>query len=187
MARRRERPKLIVELHADWRTASRPLRLGVGDGSSRGCRTGPPSMRSGEPTRPGRSRPSRRGLPSTRPGRNRRRPSPPTSTSRASMLKRRRPLPAKPAVAWIGVLETYKDPMTLIEAWRTVAAQVPAASLTVVGRGPLRPMIEELVREFPNRVRVGVGTRAPEVARLARRKHRPRDVIRRRVRRVCRA
>ena len=163
--RGRQRPKLICELHADWRTASR-----LYGSASRRLLTKPSdwaalhAIRRADATRALSAFTARLAEEAT--GKK------PAATFTAYIdlesfnAEPPRELPATPGVAWIGVLERYKDPMMLIEAWRTVAGQVPAASLTVVGRGPLRPMIEELVREFPDRVRAPASLEAPEVARL---------------------
>jgi glycosyltransferase involved in cell wall biosynthesis len=77
-----------------------------------------------------------------------------------------RPLPTRPAVAWIGVLERYKNPRLLADAWRLVAPRVPGARLVVVGRGRLQPIVDDLVREFPDRVEAITRLSPPEVAAL---------------------
>jgi glycosyltransferase involved in cell wall biosynthesis len=64
-----------------------------------------------------------------------------------------RPLPEQLSIAWIGVLQRYKNPHLLADAWRIAASQVNDARLVVVGQGPLQPIVDELVREFPTRVR----------------------------------
>lgn len=46
-------------------------------------------------------------------------------------------LPATPVATFIGVLEPCKAPDVLIAAWRDVAAYVPGARLCMVGAGPL--------------------------------------------------
>jgi glycosyltransferase involved in cell wall biosynthesis len=56
------------------------------------------------------------------------------------------PLPAVPAVLFVGVLERYKGFDTLAAAWPTVAEAVPGAELHIVGRGTLDPLAHELVR-----------------------------------------
>ena len=63
-----------------------------------------------------------------------------------------RPLPATPALAWVAVLERYKNPRLMADAWRLAAPRVPGAKLVLVGRGSLQSIVDELVSEFPERV-----------------------------------
>ena len=56
-----------------------------------------------------------------------------------------RPLPDRPRALFVGVLERYKNVDGLVEIWRSVAPQVPEATLHVVGRGTLSEMVEALV------------------------------------------
>jgi len=63
------------------------------------------------------------------------------------------PLPARPVALFVGVLERYKAVDVLAAAWRQAAPQVPEATLQVVGRGPLRPVVERLVAELPAQTR----------------------------------
>jgi glycosyltransferase involved in cell wall biosynthesis len=77
-----------------------------------------------------------------------------------------RPLPVRPAVAWIGVLQRYKNPSVLAEAWRLAAPRLDGARLMVVGSGPLQPIVDDLVREFPQRVTSIPRLTPPEVAKL---------------------
>jgi glycosyltransferase involved in cell wall biosynthesis len=60
-----------------------------------------------------------------------------------------KPLPASPTVLFVGVLERYKNVDTLAAAWRLVARQMPAARLVVVGDGSRRATIEELLHDLP--------------------------------------
>jgi glycosyltransferase involved in cell wall biosynthesis len=50
-------------------------------------------------------------------------------------------LPERPAVLFVGVLETIKGFDTLCAAWPRVASAVPQASLTIVGDGSLRARV----------------------------------------------
>jgi glycosyltransferase involved in cell wall biosynthesis len=61
-------------------------------------------------------------------------------------------LPERPRALFVGVLERYKDPRSLAAAWRAVASRVPDATLHVIGRGRERGVVEQLVRELPGRV-----------------------------------
>ena len=60
------------------------------------------------------------------------------------------PLPERPAVLFIGVLERYKNVHGLVEAWRLAAPRVPGATLRIVGRGRERELVEQLVRDLPS-------------------------------------
>jgi glycosyltransferase involved in cell wall biosynthesis len=75
------------------------------------------------------------------------------------------PLPARPAVIYVGALERIKGFDTLVESWRIVAPRVPDASLTLVGTGRLAPLAAGLVAEFPGRVEWNASLSAEEVAR----------------------
>ena len=45
------------------------------------------------------------------------------------------PVPAEPRVIFVGVLERYKNPHVLADAWRAVVSRVPDARLHLVGAG----------------------------------------------------
>jgi len=62
------------------------------------------------------------------------------------------PLPQRPQALFVGVLERYKNVDGLAEAWRRAAPQLPEARLKLVGSGGLQPVVEELVRDFPEQV-----------------------------------
>lgn len=66
-------------------------------------------------------------------------------------LEPRARLPATPRALFVGVLEHYKGIDELAEAWRIVAAQVPGATLHLVGRGTRREVVERLVADLPDR------------------------------------
>lgn len=59
------------------------------------------------------------------------------------------PLPDDPVALFVGVLERYKNVDGLVDAWRRVAPRLPEANLRIVGRGSLAPLVEQLVREMP--------------------------------------
>jgi glycosyltransferase involved in cell wall biosynthesis len=73
-----------------------------------------------------------------------------------------RPLPPRPHVLFAGVLERYKGVDVLVDAWPEVLASVPAALLTIIGSGTqqagLRAQIE----------RLGISTTVTMVPRLPR-------------------
>ncbi len=62
------------------------------------------------------------------------------------------PLPGTPAALFVGVLEPYKNIDGLAAAWRRAAPQVPDAKLVIVGRGPQAGVIERLASDLPGRV-----------------------------------
>jgi glycosyltransferase involved in cell wall biosynthesis len=59
------------------------------------------------------------------------------------------PLPPDPAALFVGVLERYKNVDGLARAWRLAAPRSPGARLRLVGRGSERAVAERLVRELP--------------------------------------
>jgi glycosyltransferase involved in cell wall biosynthesis len=59
------------------------------------------------------------------------------------------PLPNRPTLLFIGVLERYKDVRTLAAAWRLVAPRIPDARLRMVGRGRERDLVERLMADLP--------------------------------------
>lgn len=63
-----------------------------------------------------------------------------------------RVLPQQPQVLWVGALQPVKNVDALVGAWRLVAQRLPDARLAIVGDGPLRPQIAELVAAAPDRV-----------------------------------
>lgn len=56
-------------------------------------------------------------------------------------------LPADPVVAFVGVFERYKAIDVLIPAWARVVQDVPNAHLLVVGDGPLKRQVEQLIKD----------------------------------------
>jgi glycosyltransferase involved in cell wall biosynthesis len=75
------------------------------------------------------------------------------------------PLPERPALVFVGVLERYKNVDGLADAWRRVEAELPDAELHVIGEGTLAPVVERLVSESFGRVRWSRSLAAGEVAR----------------------
>jgi len=59
------------------------------------------------------------------------------------------PLPDAPAALFVGVLELYKNVDGLARAWRTAAPRVARAQLRLVGRGSRRDVVDALVRDLP--------------------------------------
>jgi glycosyltransferase involved in cell wall biosynthesis len=75
------------------------------------------------------------------------------------------PLPEAPVALFVGVLELYKNVDGLAAAWREVAPRVPDATLRIVGRGSRRDVVEALVRDLSDRTRWDERLRPEEVAR----------------------
>ena len=63
------------------------------------------------------------------------------------------PLPSRPAALFVGVLERYKNIDRLAAAWRLAAPQLPSADLIIVGRGSRGTVVERLVQELPEQTR----------------------------------
>ena len=75
------------------------------------------------------------------------------------------PLPTPPRALFVGVLEHYKGIEELAAAWRIVAAELPDASLQLVGRGTRREVVERLVADLPDRTQWTEVLPTEEVAR----------------------
>ena len=75
------------------------------------------------------------------------------------------PLPERPVVLFVGVLERYKAVDVLADAWRLAAPRVPEAALHLVGRGTLRDVPTRLVADLPAQTRWTESLPTPEVAR----------------------
>ena len=56
------------------------------------------------------------------------------------------PLPEQPAPLFVGVLERYKDVDGLAAAWRLAAPRLPGVTLRIVGRGSRGRIVEGLVQ-----------------------------------------
>jgi glycosyltransferase involved in cell wall biosynthesis len=146
----RSRARLVLDVHADWRTSTRlygsPLRRAlapVGDRVARSALHGVDGVRtiSGYTTglvrelgvEPAGVFPAFMDLEPFA--------GPPHS------------LPERPSALFVGVLERYKNVDGLADAWRLVAPRVPDASLHIVGRGTLTDVAERLIAELPDRSR----------------------------------
>jgi glycosyltransferase involved in cell wall biosynthesis len=147
----RRRPRVIVEVHGDWRTFARlygsPLRRLVAAPAEWIARL---AVRRADATRAVSSFTSElveeaRGEPATRRFTAYHDLSAFTANPRA-------PLPDRPTALFVGALERYKNVDRLADAWRRVAAQLPNARLVVVGKGSRAEPIEALVRDLPGRV-----------------------------------
>jgi glycosyltransferase involved in cell wall biosynthesis len=75
------------------------------------------------------------------------------------------PLPERPLVIFVGVLERYKAFDTLVESWRRVSQLVPTAVLHVVGEGTMRDRAARLVADLPDQTQWSHRLSAEEVAK----------------------
>jgi glycosyltransferase involved in cell wall biosynthesis len=57
--------------------------------------------------------------------------------------------PDRPAALFVGVLERYKDVDGLAAAWRLAAPRLPGVPLRIIGRGSRTGVVEALVRDLP--------------------------------------
>jgi glycosyltransferase involved in cell wall biosynthesis len=62
------------------------------------------------------------------------------------------PLPERPVALFVGVLERYKGLDVLVDAWARVAERLPDARLRLVGRGTLAAAAAALAARFPDTV-----------------------------------
>lgn len=63
-----------------------------------------------------------------------------------------RPLPERPTALFVGMLESYKNIDGLAAAWRLIAPELPDARLVIVGKGARRQIVEQLVADLPGQV-----------------------------------
>ena len=152
------RPRVVVEVHGDWRTATRmygsPARSvlsPLADWLSRVV------VRRGDAVR-ALSRYTEslveevRGVPVTA--------SFPTYTDLTAFTAQPvAALPDRPTAVFVGMLEAYKNIDGLARAWREVARRLPEAQLVLIGKGARREVIDELVADLPAQV-----THVPELA-----------------------
>lgn len=146
-----ERAPVIVEVHGDWRTATRlygsPARRLLGPFADRVAAA---AVRRADATRAVSTFTSR--LVEDVRGR------PPDAVFSAfsdlSAFSEGSPasLPATPTALFVAALERYKNIDGLAAAWRLLAGRVPEARLVIVGRGSRRHVAESLVADFPKRV-----------------------------------
>ena len=145
------RPRVVVEVHGDWRTATRlygsPRRRAispVADWVSRLALRRGDAVRAVSPYTGGLVE-DVRGIPVTATF--------PTYTDLSAFATRPpEPLPERPTALFVGMLEYYKNIDGLVAAWRKVATRLPEARLVIVGKGARRSLVEELVAELPDRV-----------------------------------
>ena len=139
----RPRAKLVVEVHGDWRYATRlygsPARKLVSplsDALSGWALRRADAVRTLSPftarlVEEATGRPAAGRFPTY-------------SDLAAFTAEPRVPLPGSPTALFVGSLEPTKGVETLAEAWRAVVRALPEARLVVVGQGSLAPVIERL-------------------------------------------
>ena len=74
------------------------------------------------------------------------------------------PVPEAQRLVFVGALEAYKNVRGLAAAWRQVAAALPGAHLTIVGKGSQQAAVDELVRDLPKSVTHHLELSPPQVA-----------------------
>jgi glycosyltransferase involved in cell wall biosynthesis len=74
------------------------------------------------------------------------------------------PLPERPSVLFVGVLEANKDVDGLAAAWRRVAERLPHARLHVVGTGAKSDVVQRLVTDLPGQTTWTPSLTSAEVA-----------------------
>jgi glycosyltransferase involved in cell wall biosynthesis len=72
-------------------------------------------------------------------------------------------LPDHPTALFVGVLQRYKNVDGIVAAWRLAAPRVPTARLVLVGEGPMRADVEQLVAELPEQTEWHAALPTPEV------------------------
>jgi glycosyltransferase involved in cell wall biosynthesis len=143
--------RVIVELHGDWRTATRlygsrlrRLLEPVTEPLARAALRRADAVRTISDYTTGLVRPLGRQPASVFPA----------YVDLAAFLARPpAPLPETSTVLFVGVLERYKGIDVLAAAWRKVAHRLPRAQLLLVGDGPEAPIIEQLCADLPGAVR----------------------------------
>jgi glycosyltransferase involved in cell wall biosynthesis len=139
--------KVIVEIHGDWTTASRyygsPLRRLIGPLADRAARA---SVRRADAVRT---------VSGFTAGMVRKLGVEPaavfhTYTEISAFVEQDpQPLPATAHLAFVGVLERYKNIDGLAAAWRIAAPQLPGVTLELVGDGRRVEVVEALLRDLP--------------------------------------
>jgi glycosyltransferase involved in cell wall biosynthesis len=160
----RSRARVVLELHGDWRTATRLY--------------GSPFRRLLEPVTEPLARASLRRADALRTisgyttelvrDRLGREPAAvfPAYVDLTSFVERPvAALPEQPRLLFVGVLERYKGIDLLATAWRTVVPRIPGATLHIVGKGPAGHVVERLVSELPERTEWTPRLGSAEVAR----------------------
>ena len=75
-----------------------------------------------------------------------------------------RPIPDRPVVVFVGMLEAYKNIDGLATAWRRVVASIPEARLIIIGKGKRKHVVDALLQDLPERVEYHAQLLPSEVA-----------------------
>lgn len=141
----RVRTKVVVEVHGDWRTATRlygsPARAAL---APLGDRISTAALRRADAVRT---------ISGYTTGLVRAAGIEPAAVFPAFMdldafLAPPAPLPEGPQALFVGVLERYKNVDGLAAAWRLAAPRVPGARLTIVGKGTESEVVQRLVADL---------------------------------------
>ncbi|MEX2645737.1 MAG: glycosyltransferase family 4 protein [Gaiellaceae bacterium] len=158
------RPRVLVEVHGDWRTATRlygsPRRRvlsPLADWISRAVVRRGDAVRALSGYTEGLVE-DVRGVPVTA--------SFPTYTDLTAFTAEAvKPLPERPTAVFVGMLEPYKNIDGLAEVWRRLAPRLPEARLVLIGDGSRRDVAEELVAQSPESVEWHPALSPEDVAR----------------------
>ena len=159
----RSRTRVIVEVHGDWRTATRmygsrlrKLLNPIADRIASLAVRRADAVRTLSPYTTGLVRDLGREPAGIFP----------TWTDLAAFLERPvQPLPDPPRIAFIGVLEPYKNVEKLAAAWRLAAPQLPGVVLHMIGTGTRTSVAEGLLRDLPDQTEWSPNLSSPDVAR----------------------
>jgi glycosyltransferase involved in cell wall biosynthesis len=148
---RGSKPQIVIEVHGDWRTATRlygkPSRRFLSPLADAVGRT---ALRRGDAVRALSS--YTEGLVEDVRG------IPVTASFEAYMdlstftANPPAPLPERPTALFVGMLEAYKNIDGLAAAWRRVVRELPEARLVLVGAGTRQDVVDALVAELPDQV-----------------------------------
>ena len=140
----RPRPRVVVEVHGDWRTATRlygsPARrllARFGDSVAAAAVRRADAVRAVSPFTRGLV--TELGLEPEAEF--------PAFMELEPFLRPRVPLPERPQALFVGVLEAYKNVDGLATAWALAVPRMPEAGLRVVGKGSRADVAEALVRD----------------------------------------
>jgi glycosyltransferase involved in cell wall biosynthesis len=158
-------PKLVVEVHGDWRTAARlygsPFRRALAPLADRAALV---ALRRADGTRALTS--FTRELVEDATARKPLGSFPTYFDIESFSEDPPRPLPTRPAIAWIAVLERYKNLDRFDAAWRLTVERLPSARVVMVGHGSMQQVVDRLARDLPGNVTTIPQLSPPELSRL---------------------